>query len=374
MNVLHLISSSGFFGAERVVCELCRQSARVGIDSRIAVLTRDERILQSFRQALGDAADRVTAVPCGGRLDLGAARRIRQTAADLRVDIVHSHGYKSDIYAYGTKRLGALPARLVATNHNWIGLTLSEKLYQRIDAAALRGFDGIVAVSEQVRQDMAHRSIPAHRIEVIHNGIDPNDPQLGAGRGAAREQLGLDDSELVVGTVARLTAEKNLPQLVEAVASLSGSRLPHARLVIVGDGPERARLEAAISGLGMDGKVKITGTSDRARSWYAGFDVFALPSLNEGLPMVLLEAMAAGVPVVASAVGAVPAVVEDDVSGLLVTPGDSDELTAAILRLCADGGLRKRIGGRAREVVCSRFSSHRMAERYSEVYRAVTAP
>jgi glycosyltransferase involved in cell wall biosynthesis len=367
MNLLHLISSSGFFGAERVVCELCRCSVTPGLAMHIAVLTRDEGLLASFKKAVNRPEVDVIGIPCSGRLDLKAVKALKRIIADRQIDILHSHGYKSDFYALILKRICRRPLALFATNHNWIGLTISEKVYQAIDALALRRFARIVAVSEQVKRDMTVRSIPPSRIEVIGNGIDPEDPDLRCERVAARQCLGLNDDDFVIGNVARLTTEKDHARLIEAVAVLQPA-VPNIRLVIVGDGPERAALEELARQKHLDGAVRFTGNTDNARRCYPAFDIFALPSLNEGLPMVLLEAMAAGVPVIASSVGAVPRVVQHEKNGLLISPGDTYQLVQALRRLAADPDLRAELSRQGADRVRNDFSSQVMARRYGEIY------
>jgi glycosyltransferase involved in cell wall biosynthesis len=367
MNLLHLISSSGFFGAERVVCELCRCSVAPGLTMHIAVLTRDEGLLASFKKAVNRPEVDVIGIPCSGRLDVKAVKALKRIIADRQIDILHSHGYKSDFYALILKNICRRPLALFATNHNWIGLTINEKVYQAIDALALRRFARIVAVSEQVKRDMTVRSIPPSRIEVIGNGIDPEDPDLRGDRAAARQGLGLNDDDLVIGNVARLTAEKDHARLIEAVATLRPD-VPNIRLIIVGDGPERAALEELARQKHLGDAARFTGNTDNARRCYAAFDMFALPSLNEGLPMVLLEAMAAGVPVIASSVGAVPRVVQHGKNGLLISPGDTAQLVQAMRRLAADPTLRAELSRQGAETVRNDFSSHAMVRRYWEIY------
>lgn len=368
MNILHLISSSGFYGAERVVCELCRCSVDLGHAMHIAVLARDERLLESFRKAVRRSEVAVIGISCRGKIGLKAVKDLKRIIADRQIDILHSHGYKSDFYAVLLKLFCRRPPTLIATNHNWIGLTVSEKLYQAVDTFALRWFAQIIAVSEQVKRDMVERSIQPENIDVVANGIDPDDPDLHCIGLEARRELGLNEDDLVIGNVARLTAEKAHTRLIGAAAALRPD-FPNIRLVIIGDGPERPALEESVRQVNLGDVALFVGNTDHARRYYSAFDIFALPSLNEGLPMVLLEAMAAGVPVIASSMGAVPQVVQHEKNGLLVPPGDTDQLVQALRRLAADAVLRAELSRCAMATVRNRFSSEVMAHRYLEIYR-----
>ena len=194
-------------------------------------------------------------------------------------------------------------------------------------------------------------------VRTIYNGIDPTAP-------TGREQLAKPP---VVGFMGRLADQKGVDVLLRAL-----TELPDASCVVVGDGPLRAEVDRLIDDLGLNGRVIMAGWRQDFQNLLATFDVLAVPSLFEGLPLVVLEAMFAGVPVVASDVGSLSEALEDGVSGLLVPPGDVDALRAALARLLADDDLRRRIGERGREVASSRFSLQAMATAYESLYAEVT--
>jgi len=171
----------------------------------------------------------------------------------------------------------------------------------------------------------------------------------------------------MVGALANLRAEKGLEHLVHAMV-LVRDRYPQERLTIWGDGPLRADLTRLIDEVGLSGSAELRGATTEPETALQAMDIFALPSLSEACPNVLLEAMASGLPVVATRVGGNPALVEDEVTGLLVPPGDPDALAKAIIRLMEDPMLADRLGAAAREVVCARFGVNRMLARVQALY------
>jgi glycosyltransferase involved in cell wall biosynthesis len=207
----------------------------------------------------------------------------------------------------------------------------------------------VLAVSEAVAGSIGSRQRQGGiRLEVVRQGIDPGGVRSGVeARRRARSLLGIADDTAVVGTVGNLTAKKDHVTLLRAAAELRRGR-PDLRLVLIGSGPLERDLRRAVDQLELQGCVSMLGSRADVADLLAGFDVFALSSRHEGLPIALLEAMAAGVGCVATRVGGVPEVVTDGVDGLLVEPGEPAALATAIARLLDDAELRAELGARAR--------------------------
>jgi glycosyltransferase involved in cell wall biosynthesis len=195
-------------------------------------------------------------------------------------------------------------------------------------------------------------------VRAIPNGVPPAPP--------GPPPTPRHDGGLVIGSIGRLERQKAYDVLIRALAGLPG-----ARLVLVGDGPERPALERLAGDLGVADRVAVTGWRPDARLSLAGFDVFALPSRWEGLPLVILEAMHAGLPVVATDVGSVAEAVRDGRTGLLVARDDVEGLRGALGRLLGDEPLRHRLGEAGRDLARARFSAPAMAAAYEELYRSV---
>lgn len=353
LTVLHLRSSSGLYGAEQVVLGLTREQVRRGIDSSIVAFAPRGRA----RPELLDAAQShaVTALPleCRGPVDARSVAALRRLLLGHGVDLLHCHDYKSVVYA----RLATqgLPVARVATLHGWLGGGWRLRAYRWLELRALRGFDRVCAVSSAIENDLLEAGLPRARIRRIDNGVDTRrfrpSPRV---RGAGPLQLGV---------AARLSPEKNLLQLVEAVAACR-QRGAAIELDIVGDGPLQAALEQHVQQLGVADAVRLRGRMGGLERWYPGLDAFVLPSLTEGMPITVLEAMACGCPVVASAVGSIPMLLAGLPHSRTVPPGDLQALVAALLHVQALEAPRQD----ARDRVRMGYSLERMDDEYARTY------
>lgn len=362
MKVLQLISSEGFYGAENVVAALTRDLEQRGHSVHIGVFENAHVAPNQVATEFESRGLQVVRIPCRRRFDPAAVRSIRETIRVHDIDLVHSHGYKSDIYAYLANRRTGTP--LLATSHLWTRQTAAVRFYEFLDARVLRSFHGVVAVSDRIASELCRAGVPHSKIKIIDNGIDLAPFDSAAPRLASELNKG---SRLLIGTVGRLVAQKGMTFFLSAAQQLL-KEFPGLLFAIVGDGPDRARLEQMTQDLGIDKKVRFTGARNDMPSVYASLDVFALASIGEGLPMALLEAMASGTPVVATEVGAVPKVVLPGKSGMLVRPGDAGELAQAIACLVRDPGLRERLAQNARQQVREQFSSQVMTQNYCRLY------
>ena len=225
--------------------------------------------------------------------------------------------------------------------------------------------EGVFSVSADLKQHLVAEGFAAKAIRVIYNGIDPAGETSAADRARIRQMLGVADDVLTIGTVARLDPVKDLGTLIESVSHLVAER--RVRLVIIGEGSELPRLKQMAATRGLSNDVTFVGHRDDARRWLTGFDVFANSSTSEGVSLTILEAMAAGLPVVATAVGGTPEVV-DAASGCLVPPRDPVALAAAIRGLARDAARRLSLGQAGRARVQAHFTLDRMVEDYRKAY------
>jgi glycosyltransferase involved in cell wall biosynthesis len=243
------------------------------------------------------------------------------------------------------------------------------------DAIARRAATFIVANSEAVKADVvAREGIDPARIRVIHNGVQPLEPMPAADRRSWRGDWAASDETVVIGCVANYKPSKGLELLIRAAARLAGPRGRDAiRLVLVGEGKLRPALEALRAELGVDDIVILHGAESEPRTIYGAFDVAVLASESEGLPNVVLEAAAAGLPIVATAAGGTVEIISDGQTGLLVPVGDEDAVVAALARLCDDPRERRRLGEAARLDVTERFGVDRMVAQFATLYRELAA-
>ena len=370
-RVIHLRGSGAMLGAERVVLELAKSSPRFGYEPLIVAPQAPEAAEPELVTQARQAGLRAMTLPCRGRLDWQLFRRIRELAAAEGAELIHSHGYKEDFYAL-LARTG-LP--LVATNHNWTRTTARLRLYRLLDARLLRRFDRVVSVSDPLADELTSLGIKPARLHKITNGIDFNAFRAHPAaetRAAQRRELGVAEDATAIGMVGGLRPEKGHRVALRALARLAGE-FPQARLIIVGDGQEERVLRELTRTLKLEERVVFAGRRSNIGEILQSLDVFLMPSLTEGLPMALLEAMAAGLPAVASRVGDIPTTVVEGRTGYLVEPDAVDQVAKALRPLLSDATLRHQLGHNARQRVEKGFSSTAMARSYCELYDELLA-
>src|SRR5581483_1042037 len=358
MRILQLISTIRYYGAESVVSGLSRELHAQNHSTVVSTLTRVEKHSDVITEKAARWGIPAFDIACLGRADWHALRTLRRLIRDQEITLIHSHNYKSNLYAYLATYRGKLP--LVATCHNWTRSTKSLRMYAALDHFLLRGFDRVVAVSDLVAENLRHSRLPADRISVIPNGIEVRDFEAVPAALHPKE-----DDQIAIGAVCRLTPEKGVPDLLFVAKALM-DRHPRVRLVIAGDGPDRHQFETLAGELGIAAKVKFLGFQSDMPAIYASMDIFVLPSWNEGMPMSVLEAMAAAKPIVASRVGAIPKLVSNE-AGILIEPGDRNALQTALEKLIADKDLRLAMGKAGRQSVAATFGIQKMTEAYLQV-------
>ena len=310
--------------------------------------------------------------------DVIAAVRVARLVRHVRPQIVHTHTAK----AGAVGRLAALLAGsprpvLVHTFHGhvlrgYFG-PLKTAAFRRLEQALARHTDALVAVSPQVRDDLVALGVALpERFVVIRLGIEL-ERRVAAPAGArdeTRRLLGVPPERFLVGWVGRMTGVKRTHDVLLALKTLRDNGVD-AGLCLVGDGPDRESVEERAYDLGIARHCLYLGYQDDVASWYAALDAFILPSANEGTPVSAIEALAAGLPVVATRVGGVADVVRDGEDGYLVEPGDVDAMAAALARLARDPDLRGRIGASARDRVLARYAVDRLIGDVDRLYRSL---
>lgn len=363
MRILFLISSEGFYGVENMLLTLARQLSEHGCSSVIGVFSNLHcQYLEVAEKAQAQGLE-VELIPCAGKWDRSAVLHIRKLVQKHGIDIVHSHGYKTDFYGYAAAR--GLRVGLMATSHNWTGKTPLMRIYEMLDRLVLRNFQKVIVVSDDVAARLRRWGVSANRISRICNGVDIQ--RYEEATPALRRELRLGRGP-VVGFVGRLVPDKGGAVLIRAARRVLDS-CPDARFVFVGDGPARSDWELLVRDHGIAEKVFFTGAREDIPAVYASLDILVLPSFLEAFPMCLLEGMASGIPVIASRVGAIPTLIDHESTGLLVEPRDVDGLASEILRLLHDPMLANRIAEKGQAHVRKHFSSSHMAKNYIHEYQ-----
>jgi glycosyltransferase involved in cell wall biosynthesis len=307
----------------------------------------------------------LVSVPDGGCWDWRVIGKLLELCRRERVAIWHGHDYKSNVLGLLLRRFW--PMRLVTTVHGWVHHTRRTPLYYWVDRVCLRRYEKVICVSEDLHQRCLECGVPAGQCVLIENGIDTAEFSRRLSPTEARQRLGVAPGRLLLGAVGRLSAEKGFDLLVRAVAQLVSEGLD-VGVLIAGEGDERARLQTLIGESGLGERVRLLGYCSDTRELYQALDVYVLSSLREGLPNVLLEAMALEVPVVATRVAGVPRLVRDGENGLLAEPGAVAGLAAAVRRLAEEPGLRSRLGRAGRATIEQSYNFAARMEKVRQVY------
>jgi glycosyltransferase involved in cell wall biosynthesis len=368
--VLHLRSTADLSGPDRVLLDLLPALTRRGVASYLAALSDRRRPAADLIEAAREAGVPVRAVASRGPLDPVPLVRLARLVDSGGYALVHAHDPKSHVLAASVTRRVGIP--WIAGHHGWLSRGRRERLYQRAAAAAMRTAARIVCVSDAGREDLIlARVAPPGRIDVVPNGIRAARVVPTTDRAGARRQLGVHDDRPLLLSCGRLDRGKGPHRVLRAAAALERRLARPVAVALLGEGPERRALRALAVELGIGDRVCMPGFRADAPRLYDAADVFLLASDAEQHPVALLEAMAAGLPVVATRVGGVPVTVRDRHSGCLVTPGDDPALVDALAAIVEDPAFASALGRAARERVDALFTEQRMAEGVCAVYERV---
>jgi glycosyltransferase involved in cell wall biosynthesis len=286
------------------------------------------------------------AIPDRGPLDWRIVPQMLDVCRRANVAIWHGHDYKSNFIGLILRRFW--PMRLVTTVHGWVKHTRRTPLYYAIDRACLPRYESVICVSEDLYGLCLKYGVPQDRCVLIENAIDTNQFRRSTDVATVKRRLGIPAERCVIGAVGRLSEEKGFDVLIQSVDQLLKLGLD-VELRIVGEGDQDKSLQYLISSLGREDRIRLMGYQAETIRFYEGIDVLALSSYREGLPNVLLEAMALEVPVVATRVAGIPRLIEHNVNGLLVEAGSVSDLTGALAKLVRNSDARECLGvaGRA---------------------------
>ena len=370
MRVLHIIDSGGMYGAEVVLLNLIDEQIRQGLKPVIASIgnhgCREKAIetevckrnfpVKTFRMHPGP--------------NFIGAWEILQYAKSTNCALLHSHGYKGNIlFGFIPKRIRQLP--LITTIHGWTSteaIFSRMRLYEWLDSLTLSRMYAVVFVNKGM---LAHPKIAGRKtvnFHIVNNGISVDEPDT-----YPCDALKVPSATgLKIVAVGRLSPEKGFDVLLKAMARVVESGRD-VSLVLFGEGGERRKLEDLVCQLDLQESVKMPGFVENAAATFSCFDLLVMPSLTEGLPITLLEAMRAKLPVIASKVGGIPNVLEDGAGGLLVEPGDVEELAVAISKLTGFQSQRRQLAGEAQLIFKQKYSATQMAASYRQIYADILA-
>lgn len=356
MKILHVEAGRHLYGGPRQVLLLMEQLAAAGVDNVLAC-PRDSAIAGA-----AGAFAAVRPLAMGGDLDLALVPRLARLLRTERPDLAHLHSRRgADVLGALAARRCAVPAVLSRRVDNPEPRCLAPRKY--------RLYHSVVAISEAIREMLLAAGVPPDRVVCVRDALPPL-PAFGRDRPWLEAQLGVPARAPVMAVVAQLIERKGHRFLLEALPRIR-RHLPAARLLVLGRGPQEAALRRQAERLGVAQMVRFAGFRDDMPRILPCLDLVVHPALMEGLGVALLEAAAAGVPVVASRAGGIPEAVRHGETGLLVPPGDAAALAAACCELLGDRGRAARLGAGGRALVAREFSPVGMAQGNLAVYRDV---
>ncbi|MCK6580543.1 MAG: glycosyltransferase [Anaerolineae bacterium] len=372
MKVAHLIKATRIAGAERHLLILLPGLQARGVEVRLLLLVEPDKPVQDFGDALVRGGIPVERIVIHRHSDIGVIGRIRAALLQDKPDLLHTHLIHADLFGAAAGRLAGVPHRVISRHNDD---PFRRRLALRLMNRLLWGMsDAGIAISEAIRRFCIEvEGAPPAKIQTIHYGLPPTPSNdFNQRRADLRRTLNLPSDALIAGVVCRLIEQKGVTYALKAFARLV-ERHPSAHLVIVGDGALRADLEAEAGMLGIAGRAHFLGWRDDAAQVMAGFDVLLMPSLWEGFGIVMLEAMAAAVPIIGSDVSAIPEVVVYNENGYLVPPRDAEALAEALDALFSDTPLRRHMGLLGQERLETVFGADRMVEATAALYDRLMA-
>ena len=285
-----------------------------------------------------------------------------------KIDLVCVHGYKANVIGRIASWVAGVP--VIAISRGWTGEAPKIKVFELLDKLFLRFADHIVAVSHGQEEKILNLGIPKQHVTVIHNCITVDNACSTGKVGNLRKELGLVDDAVLVASAGRLSPEKNYAGMIE-VARRVAEIDQKVHFVIFGEGVLRPELERQIVMSGLAERFLLPGFRTDLQAVLGEIDIFMLPSFTEGLPNVILEAFAARIPVVASAVGGIPEIVRQGVSGYLSAPEETTAMAEAVAALAADPDLRQRMGDAGHRYVAEHFTFEVQTKKYEDLYAAI---
>lgn len=370
LRIVHVRNADRVSGPERLLLDQIRHAAP-DMEASLAVFESPgpPNVFLEAARAEGVPA---TGLAQRSSYDVRIGRRLREHLRAVHADVVVTHDYKANHMGRQAARRLALP--WVAVVHGYTAEDAKVRLFEALDRRALRRADAVVVVAGALEQRLLAAGVPRARLHRIDNGVDVQAvaAAAAAGAAAARRDLGGDPAAPLLVSLGRLSPEKGHDVLIEAFARIAPTHAA-ARLALVGDGVEQERLAAAARRHGLAGRIHFAGWRRDAAACLGAADGLVLPSRTEGLPLALLEAMAAGTPVVVTDVGAMAEVLDHGAAGLVVPPGDVKALADALAALLDDPAAARDRAARGRTRVAARYGTSVQTRALEAVYRAVAA-
>ena len=372
-TICHLISSTGLYGAESVILNLIQGMTDDETFNCIlgCLEDSDNKDCDLFRRAKELNLDAYQ-IPLKDGFNPGNIFILRRFLKEHKVDIAHSHGYKPTVLSYLAGKF--VKVEQLTTCHLWTSGDRKHRLYETLEAWVIKRHKVSIAVSDRIKDEMVARGIPKEIIKVLPNGINVEEYQyIGEEKiEELRKEFNISSDTIVIGNLARLSGQKGHKFLIEAARRIINQKL-NVVFLIAGEGELREELVSLTKKYGIDSRVKFLGFRKDSKDLLKLFDIFVLPSIDEGTPMALLEAMASGSAVVATKVGEIPNIIDNDIDGFLVEAGDVDDLICKLLELVQDKVKTGLFAEAAQKKIEEKYNINNVVAEYDLNYKRLIA-
>ncbi|MEZ6060837.1 MAG: glycosyltransferase family 4 protein [Planctomycetaceae bacterium] len=356
-------------GPEKTILNSPRFLADYGLESACLFMRPPhDPGFATLQAKAGEAGAEIIGMDDRGPLDFNVIRQAVKICRERQVSVWHAHDYKSNALGLLVRRFHRM--HLVTTAHGWVRFTSRTPLYYKIDRFCMKRYQQVICVSQDLLDTCLDSGIPSDRLRLVDNAIVESDYDTSPPRLSERARFGFGSDQVLLGAVGRLSEEKGFHHLIDAVSRMvtDGQAVG---LLIAGEGHLKEALQRQIDELDLQNHVKLVGYLSDPRVLYRAIDVFVLSSLREGLPNVVLEAMATQRAVVATRVNGIPRLIDDGTNGIVVAPDRREALYDGIQRCLNDDCLRHRLAEEGRRTVEQRFSFKKRMQKIVDVYRTL---
>ena len=372
-KMLHLRVVSGTGGGpEKTILNSPRFIKDHGYQAQVVYLCPPDPVIQESLRSRASKLDcPLTIVEDHGAKDFRVVGKLLKICRDQKIELLQTHDYKSNALGLLLRRFHKM--HMASMLHGWTDTSGRMPLYIKIDKWCLPWYEQLICVSEDLVEECRRLRVSDRKIELVHNAIDLSAYTRWVGKDQAQRDLGVDvQGGPLIGMVCRLSPEKGILEAIAMVDRFRTMGKP-VQLWIAGDGPFRSEIEKEVSRLGLAANIRLLGQLADARDFYQAMDVFLLNSIREGLPNVVLEAMALEVPVIATRVAGVPTLVKPGQTGWLIEPGDTRMLDSAVAECLEGSHTDPQVRG-ARELIENQFSFDRRMQRIAGIYDSLFTP
>lgn len=367
VRMLHLRVVAGTGGGpEKTILNSPRFIRKHGYDAEVVYLCPPgERVAESLKQRAVAAECPLTILEDKGPLDWRVVRDIVRLCRKHKIELLQTHDYKSNAIGLVVRRFHR--CALATMLHGWTDMSGRMPLYKRVDQWCLPKYESLICVSQDLVDECRRLKIPDRKVHLVHNAIDTKQFARNLNKEAAKAKMGARPDRFLVGTVGRLSPEKGIVQLIETIERLHRNSLA-IDLWIAGDGPQREELEARIRALGMEDSVRLLGQLEDTKLFYQAMDLFVLNSIREGLPNVVLEAMAMETPVIATRIAGIPSLVRPGETGRLIAADAPAELERSIGEAISEKDLTQSLVAGARKRIENEYAFDVRMQRVAGIY------